>query len=141
MTNDEDKFLDKFYARSVSVIHYLNADPQRRRQLHQYLSLISKGYGIDQSFEHVFNLSYEEFDAQIDAYIDGKFVLARVFEIGKNGIVFPSTPIQTFAISNTQAMSFLYSKISSLSDDFLGDGQREKMNEDIEAMIPGFFAQ
>lgn len=139
-TRAQDRFVTKFYTRSLSVTHYLNADPQRRRQLYQYLSLRGKGYGIDESFEHVFKMSYKEFDALVNSYIDGNSVLARVFDISDNGIVFPSVSTQINEISNTQVLMFLYSNISLFSDGFLGEGEREKMEQEIEAIIPDFFA-
>jgi hypothetical protein len=137
----QDVFLGKFYARSVTVVHYLNADPQRRRQMYRYLSLIDKGYARSQSFQHAFKLSYEEFDRRVNKYIDGKFVVARVFEVGKNGLVFPEVAIQSVQMSRSQVLAFLYDKISLLSEDILSSKHREKMNEDVESLIPGFFAE
>lgn len=141
LTRAQKSFVNKFYTRSLSVVHYLNASPQRRQQLYQLLTLLDRGYEFDESFKHTFKLSYEEFDDQVNNYIGGKSVLARVFNINENGIEFPHTATQSIETSKFQALTFLYSKISLLSGDVLSDGAREKMNKDIEALIPDFFAE
>ena len=135
------KFLNRFYTRSVSVVHYFNADNKRRKDMYTYLHLLHKGYTVDEAFTYVFDMTFSELDEKVNAYIDGKFVMARTFDIGKNGLQFPKAKTQVVDISKDQSMDYLYRKISLFSDNFLGFGNRDKMNADFEKSIPGFFSE
>ncbi|WP_162926261.1 hypothetical protein [Teredinibacter purpureus] len=132
-------FLDKFYARSVAVVHYLNADVDRRKQMYLYLHLRDKEHAYDAAFEYAFKMTYAEFDALVDEYIRGKYMLGRTFPVGPGAVEFPIVEKTPVDITLDEAMETLFLRISGFSDRFLGEGVRYKMNSDFEKLIPGFF--
>lgn len=136
-SSEHEMFIARFYGRSLALVHYLNADPERRKQLHQYLSLTGRGYSVDETFAHVFDISYSEFDEKVDAYLSGRYMLARVFDLSENGIVFPEVSMRTSKVSRLDALSTLQYGISLLGDDFLGDGVVDKMNADMRRLEGG----
>ena len=135
------KMLEKFYARSAAVVHYLNADRARRKQMHVYLVLLKRGYTVDKGFEAAFKATYAELDKAVDEYVSGRWMMSRVFPIGTQaGMVnFPIVKTETIEITNRDAMGFIYDRLVYFSDQFLGEGARDKMNADFERLIPGFF--
>ena len=133
------RYVEKFYARSLVVVHYLNTSPQRRKQMFTYLHLIKKGYSVDETFAYVFDMTFSEFDLLVDEYISGRGMMARTFPKGKGGVEFPSVESNKITISKADAMAYLYEKISLFSDRFLGEGTREKLNTDFEKLYPDFF--
>ncbi len=136
-TSSESKFLSKFYARSVAVIHYLNSDPARRNKMYQYLFLLKKGYAVEETFSHVFKMSFSEFDDLVEDYINGRTIVARGFNIGKGGIEFPAVEYEVNSLESRNAMIAIVDNISYLSDTFLGEGTRDAMYTDLEALYPG----
>lgn len=131
--------LSEFYARSAAVVHYLNADPERRRQMYLYLKLVHKGYNVDESFDYAFNMTFEELDERVDDYLNSRFVMARTFPVGAGGIEFPEVPYSARLLDPKEAMQILISKIGLFNDSFLGEGNREKMNADIDTLYPDLF--
>lgn len=140
MNDEQDEFISKFYARSLATVHYFNADPERRKNMYKFLYLQKMGYGIDESFSGLFKMSYKELDQQIDEYISSKYVLARTFPVGEQGVNFPEVQSLMQAVDQREAMVYLFNSISYMSDSFLGFGNRDKMNADFEKYIPGFFS-
>ncbi len=138
-TNKQREFVDTFYARSVAVVHYLNADPERRKKMYQFLYAINKGYTVDDSFQAIFNMSYEAFDQQVMDYLDGRYVMARTFPLGEGGVEFPAVVHKRIEINKMDAMHFLYAKLSLLANGMLKSNDVEKMNTDFEKLYPGFF--
>lgn len=135
----QKRFVDKFYARSVGVVHYLFADKDRRVATYKYLKLIDKGYSVDEAFNYVFDMTFDELDTQVDDYLAGRHVYARVFPRGENGIEFPKVVTKPVETSQHENLVFLYQQISLFSDTFLGEGNREKMNNDFESLYPAIF--
>ena len=138
-----NKFLQKFYARSAAVVHYINADRQRIKQMYIYLTLIKRGYPIQESFEAAFETDFASFTKEVDNYVSGRWMMARTFPIGKKEgmLSFPKVETSVVEVSQREAITFIYEKLSVLSDGFLGAGVQEKMNSDFERLLPGFFQQ
>lgn len=129
--------LADFYARAAAVVHYLNSDPERYRQMYIYLHLLGKGASIDESFAHAFQTSFEELDERVSDYLEGRFVKSRTFPVGRGGIEFPDVPYEVRELDSREAMRMLVSGIQRFSDSLLGEGNREKMLEDVERLYPG----
>jgi len=135
----QNEEMGEFYARSVAVVHYLNADRERRRQMYIYLYLIAQGKDVDESFQYAFEMTYEEFDALVRDYLNARFVMARTFPVGQGGIEFPDVPYTATTLDAKDSMQILITKIRLFSDSFLGEGNREKMNADVEKLYPDLF--
>lgn len=136
----QNREIGKFYARSTAVVHYLNSDQTKRQQLYYYLGLINKGFSVDETFAHVFKMSYAEFDQEIQDYMFGKYVMARTFPVGKNGIEFPSIAFNVKPIEQRRAMEILFEKIMMLPQPYITNEDRETMYKDLEKIYPDFFA-
>jgi hypothetical protein len=139
MTRDQEKFTSKFYARSFAVVHYLNADPGRRKQLITYLYLLNKGHSVDESFKHAFNMEFAELDGVVDAYINDRYMMGRVFTMGESGVEFPEFAHTVTVLKPREALEFLIPRIVLYSDTFLGAENLEKMYAEAEAIYPDFF--
>jgi hypothetical protein len=135
----QDRTVSKFYARSAAVVHYMNADRERRRQLYTYLHLIKNGHGIDESFDYAFKMTYEELDKHVNDHLNSRFVMARTFNVGQGGIEFPDVTYEAKSLDAKEALRILIAKIRLFSDSFLGDSNREKMNADVEDIYPDLF--
>lgn len=141
MSREQEKFTDKFYARAFAVVHYLNADPGRRKQLLTYLYLLNKGFSVDESFEHAFNMEFAGLDDAVDGYINDRYMMARVFPMGAGGVEFPNFTYTADALKSRKALEFLVPRIVMYSNTFLGAENLEKMYTDVEATYPDFFHQ
>jgi hypothetical protein len=139
LNGEHERYVNRFYARSVAVVHYLNADIERRKQMYQYLYVINQGYSVDEAFPAVFKMTFSELDEKVDEYISGKYVMARVFPIGDGGIKFADVSYKKNDISKRNVMEFLYHKISILADSFIDQEDREKMWSEFEKIYPDFF--
>lgn len=135
----ENRTVAKFYARSAAVVHFLNADPERRRRMYTYLKLLHKGYDIDECFNYAFEMGYSDFDALVDKYLNGRFVMARTFPIGNGGVEFPRVRYSAARLQADEAMRIIIPKIALFSDSFIGEGNREKMHADIARLYPDLF--
>lgn len=139
MSREQEKFTDKFYARSFAVVHYLNADPGRRKQLLTYLYLLNKGFPVDESFEHAFDMEFAGLDDAVDSYINDRYMMARVFPVGEGGVEFPEVAYTAAVLEPREALEFLIPRIVMYSGTFLGPENLEKMYADVEAIYPDFF--
>jgi hypothetical protein len=135
----QNRTVSKFYARSAAVVHYMNADPERRRQLYTYLYLIKNGRGIDESFDYAFKMTFEELDQRVHDHLNSRFVMARTFNVGKGGVEFPDVTYEAKSLDAREALRILITRIRLFSDSFLGEGNREKMNADVEEFYPDLF--
>lgn len=135
----QNTFISEFYAHSASLLHYFNADPKRRQQMYTFLHILHRGFSIEESFAYVFKMSFADLDEQVYEYINGRFVMARMFDVGEGGIVFPDTPVQQVDFSKRQALTFLYDKISVLGSSVLTQESVTQMNNDIVEIYPDFF--
>ncbi len=107
--------------------------------MYQFLYAMNKGYSVDDSFQAVFNMSYEAFDQQVINYIDSKYMMARIFPLGEGGVEFPAVEHKRIEINKMDAMHFLYAKLSLLANGMLKSNDVEKMNNDFEKLFPNFF--
>ncbi|WP_049722195.1 DUF1570 domain-containing protein [Gilvimarinus polysaccharolyticus] len=136
-SRDQHEFSAKFYARSFAVVHYLNSDTKLNDKLFRYLHLINKGYSVDETFKHVFEMEFSEMDKLVDDYINSRYVMGRVFPMDvEGGIKFPEFHHTIVSIDQREATEFLVSKIAMFSESFLGEGNREKMLTDIKTIYP-----
>ena len=133
------RYVEKFYARSFALVHYLNSSPERRLQLRQYLYALKKGFPVDESFKAVFEVSYADIDAEVDKYLNGKFVSARVFPMGGDGVVFPEFSVKANKISSREALERLIPWLQMISSAFISDEDKQRMYEDLEKIYPDFF--
>jgi tetratricopeptide (TPR) repeat protein len=129
----EREFLGKFYARASIVVHYMYADGERMKQMYQYLYLLKKGVTEDEAFSQVFKMSYAELDRAVYNYMT-KWALTG---LSYGGIQFPEVSHQQKEMGKEEAMGFLYSKISVLSENFLGEGTQKTLYVDMEELYPG----
>jgi hypothetical protein len=130
----------KFYARSLAVVHYLNADPERRRNMLLYLFLINKGHSVDASFGEAFQMSFKEMDNAVNRYIFSGHVYARTFNVGSGGIEYPEFHFSTRNLGQKEAMSYIVPRVAMIGGGLLKDGDVETMYQDIEKLYPDFFA-
>jgi hypothetical protein len=133
------KYISKFYARALAVVHYMSADKDRRQQMYRYLYLLKKGFSEDDTFKHIFNKTYAELDDEVNSYIKGRFVVAREINIKNSGINFPKVDYIVSKIEQRAAVKSIVSKISLLSERFISFEHRKAMFEDVEAIYPGIF--
>src|SRR5690606_25272175 len=110
---------NKFYARSAAVVHYLNADPNRRQQLYKYLALTKQGFSVDEAFSSVFKMSYSELDKAVNAYISGRHVMGRTFPITKGGVEFPAVNFTVAKIDQRKSLEHLVTKLTMLPPESL----------------------
>jgi hypothetical protein len=130
---------ENFYARSLAVVHYLNADPERRKKMYQYLLVINKGFSVDDAFKGVFQMTFAELDKQLREYISSKYVYGRVFDIGKGGVEYPEFVFATRKLEQREAMNFLIPRIAMLrSSALLGAENVDAMYQEVEKLYPDF---
>jgi hypothetical protein len=79
----------RFYARSLITVHYLNADPVRRKQMQDYLQLINQNYSIKDAFTKAFNASFETMTDEVNRYMKSRKIFARVFDLKAANFSFP----------------------------------------------------
>jgi tetratricopeptide (TPR) repeat protein len=130
-----DEFLNRFYARSVAVVHYILADQDRIQQLNQYLYYIKIGVTVDRAFNIAFKTTFSEFDKKVNTYINGNTLNAKAFPLGKGGLEFQKVEYKINNITKQDAFGFLYPKISMLTQ-FLGKGNFVKFNYDLAKLYP-----
>lgn len=136
-SKENDKYISQFYARSFALVHYLNADPERRNNMYVYLLLLKKGYSVDQSFKAAFETTYEKMTQEVDEYIQGKYVNARVFNIGEKGISFPGATFEVEKLSEKKAISFIVSKLTVLGPPIMSEQAKYDMMDSLREIYPG----
>lgn len=139
MTDKQSEELNKFYARSAAVVHYLNADSERRKKMYTYLALLKKGFSVDETFAHVFKMTHAELDKEVDEYMFSKYVMARTFPVGGDGIQFPEVKHTVAKVESRKALGTIATKLIMLPPNFLNNEERENMYSDIEKIYPDFF--
>lgn len=137
--SSSDREGQRFYARSLAVVHYLNADPERRKKMFIFLRLLNMEWPVDDAFKKAFATEYKDFDQEVDNYLLSDYVYARVFPMGEGGVEFPSAKIAAITPDQRVALGFLVDKVSYLPEDVLGEGNREQMHKDVEKIYPDFF--
>ncbi|WNO08549.1 hypothetical protein [Teredinibacter sp. KSP-S5-2] len=100
-----DKEVSKFYARSFVAVHYFASNPERDKQLTQYLRLIAMGEEVDKAFSMAFNTSYEVLTKEVDTYLSGNYLYGYSFP--KSAIQFPQVSIETDPLEKRLAMEWI----------------------------------
>jgi tetratricopeptide (TPR) repeat protein len=131
------EFVTKFYTRAISIVHYLNADPDRKKQMDHYLFLLKIGMKVDKAFNYAFKMTYAELDKKVSSYFSRNKLVGTAFLLGKGGVEFPAVEFNKNSITKQDALAFLQAKLSMLSDKYLGRASVEKFNNDIEKLYPG----
>jgi tetratricopeptide (TPR) repeat protein len=132
-----EEYLNKFYARAVAVIHFMQADPVRMKQLNQYLFFIRLGRTVDEAFNIAFKTTCSDLDKEIHKYFSRKLLTAYSFRRGKGGLEFPAVEYKKNNITNREAFDILYPNISRLPGSYLGEGNFGKFNNEVETLFPG----
>lgn len=57
-----------FYAQSWFLVHYLQTNPERRKQLQEYIRLMNNGVPFEEAFEQTFQISMEQLGEELLAY-------------------------------------------------------------------------
>lgn len=135
----QQQFVNRFYARSFGVVHYLNSIPEMRAQMFTYLHLINKGYSVEETFAHVFKMSFTEFDKLVNDYLNSRFVMGRTFPTNvEGGVTFPEFPFSSRPMEQRRALEYLVSKINFLPPSILAPDAKDAMLTDARAIYPGF---
>jgi hypothetical protein len=84
--------IDRFYARSFFVMHYLNSAPRLRQSLGLYLGALSAGKTEAEALQLAFNQNFEEFEQSVKDYVLGGLMM-RVISMNDGTISFPAPDI------------------------------------------------
>jgi hypothetical protein len=136
-----EELIREFYARAFLVAHYMFADIERVEMLRRYLYLLNKGLSVDVSFKDAFSMTFSELDYEIYVYAKGKHMKYMVYSPFKEGLKFPDVEIEKHDMTKRDALGFIYSCIDMLPPHFLGDGNFNRLENDIEKMYPGLITE
>jgi tetratricopeptide (TPR) repeat protein len=131
-----EEFLNKFYARSVAVVHFIMSDSERREQLLQYLYLIKIGVTVDKAFGIAFKTTFSELDKKINTYINRNTLIGITYKTGKDGLEFPEVKYNKNSLTKEETFGYLFQKITMLSQ-YLGRENYVKFHNDLEKKYPG----
>ena len=134
-TDASQRDQESFYARSFAVVHFMNADPDRKDAMMRYLRMRYNGATVDEAFERAFGVTYAQLDEYVNEYIKGKYMYARVFEKGMFGVKFPSFEIsEPQLLSSLESVGYITEKLDYLSEDILGTGVKERMKNEVREL-------
>jgi hypothetical protein len=92
--NTEDVFqIQRFYARSFFLMHYLNTTPELRAALASYLNWIKLGYPEPDALMRAFGIDHAQLDRDTRTYINRRFSL-RIFSAKEGKIQIPQANIE-----------------------------------------------
>ncbi len=117
-----------FYGQAAMIVHYLFADKQRQLMMYKYLFAVEQGYSIDEAFEGIFNMTFAEFDEEVNKYARGRTVLKVVYPVRPGAIEFTEptyTRIEAdrFELMNSALGTALNRR--GVSDDIKADAIKE----------------
>jgi tetratricopeptide (TPR) repeat protein len=97
-----------FYAESWATVHYLmlGNDGMRRPQLSKYLSLLSAGKSMDDSFREAFQMDYGALEREVRDYIRGRFAWPAIQLKLRDKLEF-DREMQVAKLSDAQAQYYL----------------------------------
>lgn len=85
---NDQSFVDRFYARSFFIMHYINSTPELRASLVKYLQAVNDGKNEEESLKIGFNQSFAEFEQSVTDYVlNGLYM--RVLSLKDGNIEFP----------------------------------------------------
>jgi len=131
------EFTTKFYARAAAVVHYMYADPDRMKQMYQYLYLLKKGLAVDEAFSRAYNMTYAELDIEVLKYMSKWSMTGLAIRLGQGSVEFPAVKYKKNDMTQREVMGFLYAKISMFPEQFIGEGNHKKMYAEMEELYPG----
>jgi len=135
-TKDDDAFVFKFYARALAVVHYMNADPERRKKMYTYLYAVHKGFTEKESFERIFKMTFSEFDDAVADYINSRFIYARVFDVKPGAVELPKIKAEAVKTTHCEAITEVLNGINQLSPRLLGEEGKAQLNKDYKTLLP-----
>lgn len=80
--------IERFYARSFFIMHYINSSPKLRQSLAVYMTAIKEGKNEEEALAQAFSQNFSEFDKSVTNYVLNG-LLMRVISTTEGGIVFP----------------------------------------------------
>lgn len=139
ITNKEKKRreVSRFYARAFAVTHYLNSNKKRLSELRQFIKLYNTNRSIDDAFSESFDVTYEQLTKEVDDYINGRNVFARVFKAGDDGIHFPKVTPATVSLAQDEGVyKALDIRLKFRRSEWYGDYDDSKLVEEFQLMFP-----
>lgn len=85
--------IDRFYARSFFIMHYVNSSPELRKSLGLYLGALSAGKTEAESLALAFNQNFEQFEKSVKEYVLSGLMM-RVISLNDGTIKFPAPEIK-----------------------------------------------
>jgi hypothetical protein len=85
--------IDRFYARSFFIMHYLNSAPALRQSLGLYLGALSAEKTEAEALKLAFNQTFEEFETSVKNYVTSGLMM-RVISLTDGTITFPTPEIK-----------------------------------------------
>lgn len=85
--------INRFYARSFFIMHYLNSSPELRKSLALYLGALSAGKTEAESLMLAFNQNFEQFEQSVKEYVLSGLMM-RVISLTDGTLSFPVPEIK-----------------------------------------------
>ena len=105
--NTEDVFqIQRFYAKSFFLMHYLNTTPELRAALASYLNWIKLGYPEPVALMRAFGIDHAQLDRDTRTYINRRFSL-RIFSAKEGKIQIPETHIEIHPLDAAATTKYL----------------------------------
>lgn len=119
--------MNRFYAQSFFLLHYLLSTDQLQSSLNNYLSYFNSGYTQDQAFFKAFNMTYAELDKNAKKYLNKKLMM-QVITIKGGKITFPKTTVNVSKLNTAE----LYSQLAEIlpNNHLIDNESTKKLLED-----------
>lgn len=85
--------INRFYARSFFIMHYLNSSPELRKSLALYLGALSAGKTEAESLMLAFNQNFKQFEQSVKEYVLSGLMM-RVISLTDGTLSFPVPEIK-----------------------------------------------
>lgn len=82
------QLVERFYARSFFIVHYLYSTMELRQSMANYLSQVLSGKTEEDALKSAFNQSFDEFDKNVIDYVKRNLSM-RVLSVKDGNFVFP----------------------------------------------------
>ena len=85
--------IERFYARSFFIMHYINSSPKLRQSLAVYMTAIKEGKNEEEALVQEFGQNFSEFDKSVTNYVL-KGLMMRVISLKEGDINFPVPKVE-----------------------------------------------